>query len=98
MAPEESPTRQVDRKIGLPSGRAVIGGLLMALAAVGTFVAYQAAAGDDRVEVLVAARDLRVGDVVSTNDVRVVAADLPAGARGLFGSPMPWSAARSWHR
>lgn len=78
--------RRVDRRVGLPSGRAVVGGLLMALAAVGTFLAYQNATADDSIAILVAVSDLRVGDIIAEGDVALVDADLPDGTRGLFGS------------
>lgn len=54
---------------GLPNGRAVVGGLLIAVAAVGTFAAYTAATADHRVGYVVARQSLTVGE-------RVVAADL----------------------
>lgn len=81
------PARRVERRVGLPSGRAVIGGLLMALAAVGTFLAYAEATADDSVDVLIAARPLRIGDTLTAADVELVPVELPAEARGLFGDP-----------
>lgn len=78
--------RRVERRIGLPSGRAVVGGLLMALAAVGTFLAYAGATADDTVEVLVAHRDLRPGEVIARDDVSRVSVEVPDTVRGLFGS------------
>ncbi len=72
--------------MGLPSGRAVIGGLLMALAAVGTFLAYSAATADETIDVLIATRALRTGETISADDVALVAVDLPDEVRGLFGS------------
>lgn len=72
--------------MGLPSGRAVIGGLLMAVAAVGTFLAYAGAMGDDAVDVLIATRDLRPGQLLGSGDVRMVPVDLPDEVRGLFGA------------
>lgn len=58
----------------------------MALAAVGTFVAYGTATSDDSIEVLVATRALRVGHTITADDVDLVAVDLPNGVRGLFGA------------
>lgn len=78
--------RRVERRVGLPSGRAVVGGLLMASAAVGTFLAYADATADDRIEVLVAARDLRPGQVIRPSDVELVPVELPPEVRGLFGA------------
>lgn len=80
------PDRRVERRVGLPSGRAVIGGLLMAMAAVGTFLAYAGATGDDRIDVLIAARDLRPGQTITADDVSFVSVDLPGEVRGLFGT------------
>ncbi|WP_436792652.1 SAF domain-containing protein [Actinospongicola halichondriae] len=79
--------RRVERRVGLPSGRAVLGGLLMALAAVGTFVAYANATADDTIDVLIASRALRVGDTITAADIELVAVELPDGVRGLFGDP-----------
>lgn len=79
------PARRVERRIGLPSGRAVVGGLLMALAAVGTFLAYAGATADDSIGVLVATRALAPGETIAPGDVEVVSVELPASVRGLFG-------------
>jgi Flp pilus assembly protein CpaB len=78
--------RRVERRVGLPSGRAVVGGLLMALAAVGTFLAYANATADDTIDVLVAARDLTPGQTIRAGDVELVPVELPSGVRGLFGA------------
>lgn len=78
--------RRVERRIGLPSGRAVLGGLLMAVAAVGTFLAYTSATADDAIDVLIATRPLSAGETITTHDVELVAADLPSEVRGLFGT------------
>jgi len=82
----DAPARTVERRVGLPSGRAVVGGLLVALAAVGTFLAYADATADDRIDVLVARRDLTPGEVVGADDVRLVPVDVSGGVRGLFGA------------
>lgn len=79
-------SRRIQRRVGLPSSRAVIGGLLMAVAAVGTFLAYAGATADDSVEVLIATRDLRPGQVLGSGDVQMVPVDLPDDVRGLFGA------------
>jgi len=72
--------------VGLPSGRAVVGGLLMAMAAVGTFLAYAGATADDAIEVLVARRALSPGETISAADVELVPVELPSQVRGLFGT------------
>ena len=81
-----SPHRRVERRVGLPSGRAVIGGLLMAVAAAGTFLAYTDATADETIDVLIAARELRPGETIEARDVRLVGVDLPGDVRGLFGA------------
>ncbi len=58
----------------------------MAVAAVGTFLAYTNATADDRVEVLIATHDLRAGAIVTAADVEPVPVQLPGDVRGLFGS------------
>lgn len=78
--------RRVERRVGLPSGRAVVGGLLMALAAVGTFLAYADATADESIQVLVAARDLAPGQTIQATDVELVPVEVPGGVRGLFGA------------
>ncbi len=82
-----TPTRRVERRVGLPSGRAVIGGLLMAFAAVGTFLAYSSATADDTIDVLIATRALRAGDTITSSDIELVPVELPGDVRGLFGDP-----------
>ena len=78
--------RRVERRVGLPSSRAVVGGLLVALAFVGTFLAYTGATADDRIDVLIAVRDLRPGETVTAADVELVPVELPGEVRGLFGA------------
>ncbi len=80
------PERRVARRVGLPSGRAVVGGLLMAVAAVGTFLAYQPADVDHTVDVAVAERALAPGETVTAADIRLVPVELPDGVGGLFAS------------
>lgn len=84
-APEQAP-RRVERRVGLPSGRAVVGGLLMAVAAVGTFLAYADATADDTIGVLVATRDLSPGETIAAGDVELVPVEVPSRVRGLFGA------------
>lgn len=67
----------VRRRRGLPSGRAVVGGFLVALAAVGAFAAYTSATAAPTTEYVVAARDLAPGDQITDGDVSLVAIDLP---------------------
>jgi Flp pilus assembly protein CpaB len=85
-AAPEGAARRIERRVGLPSSRAVVGGLLMALAAVGTFLAYADASGDDTIDVLIAARALAPGETITASDVQLVAVELPGEVRGLFGA------------
>lgn len=62
---------------GLPSGRAVIGGLLIALAAVGTFAAYTGATAQHRVDYVVAGEALSVGQRISAADLALAPMGLP---------------------
>lgn len=62
---------------GLPSGRAVVGGFLVALAAVGVFAAYTSATAEPTTQYVVAARDLAPGEQLTPGDVQLVAIDLP---------------------
>ncbi len=70
--------RSIGRHRPLPSGRAVVGGLLIALAAVGGFVLSGQDAVDVRVGYMVAASDLPPGHVLEATDVRTELLDLPA--------------------
>ena len=92
MTVHRSPTGQfsdaagtVGHRVGLPSSRAVVGGLLVAVAACGTFLAYDGANRDDRIGVLVAARPLAIGETLAADDLELVLVDVPGSVRGLFG-------------
>ena len=58
----------------------------MALAAIGTFLAYAGATADDSIDVLIATRDLRAGQTLTASDVELVPVELPGEVRGLFGA------------
>jgi Flp pilus assembly protein CpaB len=73
---------RVERLRGLPTSRALVGGLLVALAGVGTLVAWQRAAGSPEHEYAVASRPILPGETLSAEDVRLVPIDLPAGVAG----------------
>jgi Flp pilus assembly protein CpaB len=80
--------RLVARPPGLPGSRAIVGGLLIALAGVGTFVGWQQAAGSPDHAYAVADRALRPGDPITADAVRFVAIDLPDGvAASAFDDP-----------
>lgn len=82
------PARVIARVPGIPGARAVVGGLLVALAGVGTFVSWQQASGTPDHAYAVAEGDLAAGDRVTADAVRFVPIDLPAGVAGAaFESP-----------
>lgn len=58
----------------------------MALAAVGTFLATDRPGADEMVEVLVASRDLRIGETIGAEAVELVPVRIEGDVRGLFGS------------
>ncbi len=62
----------------LPSGRAVLGALLITVAGLAAFLAARSADKDPSVSYLVATRTLAPGQIVTTTDVELVAMDLPA--------------------
>lgn len=71
--------RIAGRRAALPNGRAVLGGLLVAASAVGTYAAWSAAGDPPTTRYAVAARDIAVGEVLEIGDVELVAFDAPAG-------------------
>ena len=73
--------RPVRRRRALPSGRAVVGGFLVALAMVGTFAAYTASTAAPVTRYAVATRDLAPGDTIDAAALQLVAIDLPDGQR-----------------
>lgn len=81
-APPEAPVgRTVRRRRALPNGRAVVGGFLVSVAAVGIFSAYASATAPPTTLYAVAARDLLPGDRIDASAVRLVAIDLPDSQR-----------------
>lgn len=73
--------RPLRRRRGLPGGRAVVGGFLVALAAVGVFAGYTGATADTRVAYLVARQDLPLGHRITRDDLGTLPMDLPAVLR-----------------
>jgi Flp pilus assembly protein CpaB len=84
----------IKRRRPLPGGRAVVGALLVAVAAVGTFAAASGATADSRKPYLVARGDLAPGHRLVRADLAVGRMDLPgyvhafrpSEADGLVGS------------
>lgn len=87
--PERDPAthRPLGRRRHLPGGRAVVGGLLVTLAAVGTFAAYSSASSGPTSWVVVTNRSVAVGEHLAASDLRAVPADLPTDVQAtLFAS------------
>jgi Flp pilus assembly protein CpaB len=78
----EAPRRVVARTPGVPGGRAVLGGLLVALAGLGTFLSWQRASGTPDRSYAVAERTLRPGDPITADAVRFEPIDLPDDVAG----------------
>jgi Flp pilus assembly protein CpaB len=79
--------RRVGRRAALPSGRALVGGLVVAVSMVG---AYLVATGGDapRGRVVVASRPLPIGHQLGLDDLRVEPVDVPdALASATFANP-----------
>lgn len=69
--------RALGRRPAVPAGRALVGGLLVTLAAVGTFAAYTAGTTGPTHRYVVVRDPLAVGAVLHAEDLRIVAGDLP---------------------
>ena len=76
------PTRVLTRRRRLPSSRAVVGGFLVALAALAAFVAAQGTGDGPSHRYVVAARDLIAGSTLRADDLRTEAVDLPSAMAG----------------
>jgi Flp pilus assembly protein CpaB len=73
--------RPLRRRRGLPGGRAIAGGLLVAASAVGLFAAYAQASARHRTSYVVARHALAPGTRLSTADLALSAMDLPPEVR-----------------
>lgn len=84
---EVQPPRVIAARPGLPGGRAILGGLLIAVAAIGVFLAYAGASSGPSHSFVVADRDLDAGEVISAADLQRVRGELPDSARaGTFAT------------
>lgn len=81
--------RPLRRRSTLPSGRAVVGGLLVALSALGTFAAYTRATAGPTHSYAVAGRDLPIGTQLTAGDLLLLPMDLPplVAEQATFSSP-----------
>jgi Flp pilus assembly protein CpaB len=77
--PGAAARRSVGPRPGLPGARAIVGGLLIAVAGVCTFVAWQQATGTAGRTYAVAARPIHPGESLTADDVRFEPIELPAG-------------------
>jgi Flp pilus assembly protein CpaB len=71
--------RTIDRRSELPGARAIVGGLLVAVAGVCTFVAWQQASGGADGSYAVAARPIHPGEALTADDIRFQRVELPTG-------------------
>ena len=79
--------RVLDRAV-LPSARATVGALLLALSGVVTFVAWQHASGPPDQSYVVAGQPLPPGERIGAADLRLMPLDLPDGvAAAAFSDP-----------
>mgnify|MGYP001477074027 CR=1 FL=1 len=76
---------EIERRRGLPGGRAVLGGVLMAIAAVGVFTAYSGAGEGPGERVVVARSALRVGQTIGADDLALAEVDLGRSEVPVFG-------------
>lgn len=74
---QSSDGRTIDLTRRLPSGRAVLGGALIVLAALGLFIAADPGTGAPTTHYLVARRSIVTGHVLTSSDVVLVAMTLP---------------------
>lgn len=83
-----APRRRFGDRPVVPNGRALAGGLLLAIAAVGTFLTWQAAAGTPDTTYVVTRRAVSAGERLGPDDVALAGAELPRGlATGAFDDP-----------
>ena len=69
--------RALKRRSALPTGRAVVGGFLVALAALGIFAAYSSATAGPTTTYVVARRDIPIGTRLTADDLTTLPMDLP---------------------
>ena len=80
-AERTSDSRRVRRRRGLPTGRAVVGGFLVAASAAGVFAAYQGSTAAPAASYVVARRPVTVGGRLTGGELALVPLDLPADQR-----------------
>lgn len=81
-APSSGSGRSVARRPALPNGRAVVGGFLVAVSALGIFTAYARATAGPSTSYVVARHDLALGTQLSADDLVELPMALPAAVAG----------------
>ena len=85
MQSSPSDDRQTERVVSrdrlrrrLPSGRALVGGMLVTVAGAGILVAHRAATQPPTTRYVIATRAVATGEMISPSDLGTIALDLPA--------------------
>lgn len=73
---ETGPSRKISRRIGLPSGRAVVGALLVTVSIVGLFASYRQSQESTGSPYVVVAATVAAGDVIEDHDLALRTLDL----------------------
>ena len=79
---EPTELRIVRRRRGRLNGRALLGGVLVAVAGLGLFAGYSGAHSDHRILFVVAAHDLQPGQRLTASDLTTQPMQLPSGLAG----------------
>lgn len=74
---DDAPQRTIRSRRALPSGRAVVGGLVVTVAALAVFSAYAGASSEPSRRAVVVTRDVPAGHVLADTDLTTVLVDLP---------------------
>src|SRR4051812_27472897 len=82
-APPDAPRREVRRRPALPSGRAVVGGFLVAAAVVGVVGVGSGGGGTPSDRYAVVRADVDAGEVLRAGDLDLVPLDLPDAQRAV---------------
>jgi Flp pilus assembly protein CpaB len=82
-APTDAPRREVRRRSALPSGRAVVGGFLVAAAVVGVVGVASGGGGTPADRYAVVRVDVDAGEVLRAGDLDLVPIDLPDAQRAV---------------
>lgn len=86
--PEDGGVRRtIARRVGLPSGRAVVGALLIALAVVGLFTSYRSSQAETGTPYVVVADTVPAGAVIGPSDLTTRVLDLGEIADRTLTSP-----------